>query len=106
MPRPQRLILMCTNVRPPDRKESCGGHHQGAEIAAAFRRELKARGLSGHLRASHTSCLGPCLGGPHAVVMPDNVWYSGFRESDIAAIIDEHLLAGRPVERLRTPPAP
>jgi len=103
MPRPERLIFLCTNVRPAERKESCAGSHAGAEIAAAFRKRLKERGLSGRLRAAATSCLGPCTGGPHAVVMPDNIWYSGFQESDIDAIIDEHLLGGQPVARLLAP---
>ena len=103
MPRPERLILLCTNERPPERRESCAGHHAGASIAAAFRKRLKERGLSGKLRAAATSCLGPCDGGPHAVVMPDDVWYSGFAEEDTDAIIDEHLLGGVPVQRLLAP---
>jgi (2Fe-2S) ferredoxin len=35
------------------------------------------------------------------VVYPDDVWYSYVDQSDIDEIIDEHLVNGRVVERLR-----
>jgi (2Fe-2S) ferredoxin len=34
------------------------------------------------------------------VVYPDNVWYCGVRVEDAEAIFAEHLLGGKPVERL------
>jgi (2Fe-2S) ferredoxin len=35
------------------------------------------------------------------VVYPDDVWYAYVDEQDIDEIIDEHLVNGRVVERLR-----
>jgi Ferredoxin len=35
------------------------------------------------------------------VVYPDDVWYTYVDEEDINEIIDEHLVHGRVVERLR-----
>jgi (2Fe-2S) ferredoxin len=35
------------------------------------------------------------------VVYPEAVWYGGVTEADVDAIVDEHLVAGRPVDRLR-----
>jgi (2Fe-2S) ferredoxin len=37
------------------------------------------------------------------VVYPEGVWYGGVRTEDVQAIVDEHLIGGRPVERLRIP---
>jgi (2Fe-2S) ferredoxin len=97
--RPERVIFVCQNVRPSEMRVSCGPTG-GDAFLAAMRRELKERGLKGPLRAVGTSCLGLCEGGPHAVVYPDGVWYSGFEAADAAEILDEHLIGGRPVERL------
>ena len=103
MPRPEKLLLVCVNERPPERKESCGTCHGSEAIGKAFRRYLKQRGLNQRFRSTTTKCLGVCVGGPHAVVMPDNVWYAGFGEEDIEEIVESHLLGGRPVERLLAP---
>jgi len=35
------------------------------------------------------------------VVYPEAVWYGNVRPEDAAAIVEEHLIGGRPVERLR-----
>ena len=37
------------------------------------------------------------------VVSPEGVWYARVPQEDVAAIIDEHIVGGRPVERLRMP---
>jgi (2Fe-2S) ferredoxin len=44
------------------------------------------------------------LNGPVAVVYPEAVWYTYVDQSDIAEIVDSHLVKGQPVERLRLPP--
>src|SRR5688572_19515049 len=38
------------------------------------------------------------------VVYPEDVWYAGVQESDIAEILASHVIGGRPVERLRYAP--
>ena len=35
------------------------------------------------------------------VVYPEAVWYGNVQPEDAAAIVEEHLVGGRPVERLR-----
>ena len=35
------------------------------------------------------------------VVYPEAVWYGNVRPEDAEAIVEEHLVGGRPVERLR-----
>ena len=42
-----------------------------------------------------------CAEGPVIVVYPEGTWYTYVDERDIDEIIDEHLLNGRIVERLR-----
>ena len=98
--RPQRIIVVCQNERPPGARECCA-HNGSAELLAALRRVLKERGLKGQLRAVGSTCLGACEGGPHAVVYPDGVWYAGLGEADAAEIVERHLVGGEPVDRLR-----
>lgn len=55
------------------------------------------------MRINKAGCLGRCDDGPVLVVYPDNVWYTYLDEEDVDEIINEHLLHGRIVERLRLP---
>lgn len=103
MPRPEKLLLVCVNERPPGRKESCGSMHNAEVIGKEIRRVLKERGLNKQYRATTSKCLGVCTGGPHAVVMPDNIWYAGFGLEDVEEIVESHLVGGKPVERLLAP---
>lgn len=97
----QRMILVCQNSR-SDGKASCLPAGSDA-VLAAFKRALKERGLKGPLRAVGSTCLGQCEGGPHCVVWPEGVWYRGLQAADVAEIVEQHLLGGQPVQRLRAP---
>ena len=46
------------------------------------------------------SSVGFCESGPAVLVYPDGIWYEGVQPADVAAIVDEHLIGGHPVERL------
>jgi (2Fe-2S) ferredoxin len=46
-------------------------------------------------------CLDRCDEGPVAVVYPEGVWYTYVDQADVDEIVEEHLLNGRVVERLR-----
>ena len=52
------------------------------------------------VKITKTLCLGQCGLGPNMVVYPEGVWYKGVKPKDIPEIVDEHLIGGRPVERL------
>ena len=49
-----------------------------------------------------TECasVGFCAIGPTVLVYPDGTWYAQVRAVDVPEIIEQHLLNGRPVERL------
>jgi (2Fe-2S) ferredoxin len=65
--------------------------------------ELEQRQLIGTVNVTETSCLGPCPLGPVMVVYPDAVWYSRVKEDDVTEIVEQHLVGGKPVERLKMP---
>ena len=76
-------------------------------IHQAFKEQVSKAGLKGKVRVNNSGCLDQCGHGPHVVVYPEGVWYSHLTLEDVPAIVAEHLLGGRPVERLRYhPPQP
>ncbi len=102
MPKPTYHIVVCGNTRPPGHpKPSCGAAGS-QDILMGLNMGLVERGYQpGHVLVTSSSCLGPCEHGPTLVVYPDNIWYSKVKPSDVAAILDEHIGKGKPVETLK-----
>ena len=85
-------ILVCTGT---------GCSHGGSEgIIAAFEEQLKKHGLDKEVRVVKTGCLGLCAKGPNVVIYPEGVYYNYVSAEDVPEIVEEHILKGRPVERL------
>ena len=55
----------------------------------------------GKIRVNSAGCMDRCDEGPVLVVYPDGVWYTYVDKHDIDEIIEEHLLHGRVVTRLK-----
>lgn len=72
----------------------------GRQLYAAMRDELLRRGLSEQVELVSAGCLGLCGAGPVLLVAPEGAVYTGVRVSDVWEIVEDHLLAGKPVERL------
>ena len=96
-------VFVCTG-------KSCSAR-DSAEVLEAFESELKARGVlfgreakgknpRGSIVVTSCASVGFCSIGPAVMVYPDGIWYAQVRSSDVAEIVEEHLLNGRVVERL------
>jgi (2Fe-2S) ferredoxin len=48
-----------------------------------------------------SGCLDRCEEGPVAVVYPEGVWYTYVDQEDLDEIVEEHLVRGRAVRRLK-----
>jgi len=103
MPPFERHIFICTNQREPAHPRGSCDPDAGDRLQKAFKKALAGRGLHQRIRANKAGCLDQCEHGPTVVVYPDTVWYGRVTEADIDEIIDRHLVAGEPVERLRLP---
>lgn len=103
MPRPQKHILVCTQSRPPGHPRGSCGEKGCADVFNAFLGEFQSRNLWGRFAVTNTGCLGTCSLGTAVLVYPEGVMYGGVTPADVKAIIDEHLLADAPVERLKVP---
>ena len=99
----QRHVFVCTG-------KSCSAV-DSAEVKATFEQELKSRGMQfgtekkgrnpkGSVVLTECGSVGFCAIGAAVMVYPDGVWYAQVRASDVAEIVEEHLVNGRVVERL------
>ena len=82
----------------------CGGTgctSSGSDkVAAAFEAEIVTAGLENEVKVIRTGCFGLCALGPIVVIYPEGTFYSMVKPEDVAEIVNEHLLKGRPVIRL------
>ncbi len=96
----QRHIFFCTNYRDND---TCCENHGAAQMhkyAKQRTKELRLAG-AGKVRVNSAGCLGRCQEGPVLVIYPEGIWYTYQNQEDVDEIIEEHLLQGRIVQRLR-----
>lgn len=82
----------------------CGGtgctSSGSVKIIEALQKEIEKNGLESEVSVVQTGCHGLCALGPIMIVYPDACFYSLVKEEDIPEIVSEHLLKGRPVQRL------
>lgn len=97
----QRHVFFCTNQREPG--AACCAGHGAQELRDYAKDQVKALGLNGpgKVRINSAGCLGRCEEGPVVVVYPEAVWYTYVDQADIDDIIEQHLVQGRVVERLK-----
>ena len=82
----------------------CGGtgctSSKSMEIAASLEKEIAAQGLADEVQVVRTGCFGLCALGPIMIVYPEGTFYNMVTLDDVPEIVSEHILKGRPVERL------
>lgn len=82
----------------------CGGtgctSSGSQQIMVKLRDELGKQNLAEEVSVVQTGCHGLCALGPIMIIYPDATFYAMVKEEDIPEIVSEHLLKGRPVERL------
>jgi NADP-reducing hydrogenase subunit HndC len=83
----------------------CGGSGCEADGAQklydAFQKELEKNNAAATVQVLQTCCLGYCAQGPVVKILPDQTVYVTVKAEDAAEIVTSHLLAGKPVARLR-----
>ena len=103
MPRYQRHVFVCTNLRPPENTTGCCSAKGGEQVRLAFKEEIKRRKLKPYVRACTSSCLANCSDGVTVVVYPEAVWYGKVTLQDVDEIMERHILEGEIVQRLLIP---
>lgn len=97
----KRHVFFCTNQRVNG--DSCCNSLGASEVHKYAKDRIRQMGMDGpeKIRINKAGCLDRCTFGPVLVIYPDNVWYQFVDTEDIDEIIDEHLLHGRVVDRLK-----
>jgi NADH:ubiquinone oxidoreductase subunit F (NADH-binding)/(2Fe-2S) ferredoxin len=80
---------------------SCGSF----TIGTTLEKEIHKRGLADEVQVVRTGCQGFCAEGPVLIVQPGEVFYCGVKNKDVPLLVEEHLLKGRPVQKLMYTPA-
>ena len=103
----ERHFFVCTNCRAADSGMQSCGEQGGRDVLMALQGARQQLGLLTRVFITETKCLGPCPAqGTTIAVYPENVWYTSVSPSDVEEITQEHMVGGRPVERLRNPAWP
>jgi len=94
-------VFFCTNLRADG--SACCQQYDAQAMRDYMKKRTKDLGIAGKggVRINTAGCLDRCALGPVIVVYPEDVWYTYVDKDDLDEIIEEHLLHGRPVERLR-----
>jgi (2Fe-2S) ferredoxin len=99
----QRHVFFCCNQREASDPRGCCNDKGATRVRDYAKQKVKQLGLAGpgKIRINQAGCLDRCEQGPVVVVYPEGVWYTYVDEEDVDEIIDEHLVHGRVVERLK-----
>lgn len=103
MAKPDKHIFVCTQMRPPGHPRGSCGANGGAAVFQEFLAEFEKRGMWGKFAVTSSGCMGTCGPGTNILVYPEGVMYGGVSREDVAEIIDQHLVEGKEVERLKVP---
>jgi len=100
LPEFEKHIFICCNQREPEHPRGSCDPAQSGEVHKAFKKALSQRGIR-NVRANRAGCMDQCEHGPAVVVYPEAVWYGNVRPQDAEQIVEQHIIGGHPVERLR-----
>ncbi|MBL79669.1 MAG: 2Fe-2S ferredoxin [Nitrosomonadaceae bacterium] len=97
----QKHVFFCVNQR--EGGALCCNEYGAQEIRDYAKKRIKKLNLNrkGKVRINMAGCLDRCDEGPVIVVYPDEIWYTYVDREDIDEIIEEHIINGRVVDRLK-----
>ncbi|MFN0117255.1 MAG: (2Fe-2S) ferredoxin domain-containing protein [Elusimicrobiota bacterium] len=88
----KQVLFVCTNARKQGERISCAGEGRcGEKLLEALKEFVKKNSLQKKVRVSKSGCHDVCEMGPNIAVMPQNVFISDLKESDIPVILDSYL---------------
>lgn len=94
-------LFFCVNRRNDGR--ACCANHDSQTMRDYAKERIKSLGLAGkgRVRVNKAGCMDRCEEGPVLVVYPEGTWYTYIDKEDIDEILDQHVIHGRVVERLK-----
>ena len=100
----KRHVFFCTNERSDGRR--CCQQQDARALRDYAKQRIKALGLAGRegVRINTAGCMDRCEEGPVLVIYPEGVWYTYVDREDIDERLQQHVVGGKPVTRLRLDP--
>lgn len=97
----QKHVFFCVNQR--EAGAACCNNLGAQDVRDYAKARIKSLKLSGQgkIRINNAGCLDRCDEGPVIVIYPEETWYTYIDKEDVDEIIEEHLMNGRVVERLK-----
>ncbi len=94
-------VFFCINERADG--SACCQRFDASAMRDYAKQRSKELGIAGpgKVRINTAGCLDRCSEGPVLVVYPEETWYSYVDREDIDEILQEHLVHGRVVQRLK-----
>jgi len=94
-------VFFCVNQR--EAGEACCAAKGAQAMRDYAKKKIKSLKLSGpgQCRINNAGCMDRCNEGPVIAIYPEGTWYTYVDQDDIDEIIDEHLVHGRIVKRLK-----
>lgn len=86
----QRCLFVC-------QYRSCLAHGSAQVLAAFEAQEVPGVTVKG------SGCQGQCSCGPTVRIVPEETWYCRVQPQDVAAIVEQHLKGGQPIEAKLNP---
>lgn len=73
---------------------------KSGEFVEALKEELAKNDMTDKVNVVSTGCFGLCAQGPIVIVYPEGDFYHQVKAKDAKKIVQEHLIGGKPVEKL------
>ena len=103
MAKPEKHVFVCIQSRLPGHPRGSCAANGAVTVFQEFTQQFEQKQLYGRFAVTSTGCIGTCSNGPSIIVYPEGIMYGGVKKEDVTAIIEEHLLGDKPVERLKVP---
>jgi len=98
--------MICESHRPRIHGGGCCSDKGGEQLRVQLEEKIKSQGLSARAQVRPSGCLRNCRGGISIKVIQDGTLYGRVKPDDLDEIIEQHLIKGQPVKRLRVKEEP
>ena len=99
----ERHVFVCTNERDESAPRGSCAAKGSKDLRKLLNDKAMAAGLKGRVRINASGCLDQCEHGISVVVYPEQTWYGSVKPEDLDELVESHLVAGNPVERMELP---
>ena len=79
--------------------------NQSFKVFDTLKDEIKKHKLEDEVQVVATGCQGFCAQGPIMIVQPEGIFYQMLTVDNVPHLVEEHLVKGRPVEKLMYTPS-